>query len=244
MRDEDERRLPAEQEDAVGVGCDRQQRREDPERPASAAAALERLQQCERAGERAEEKEAVHAAVDPVEQEQPAGREERRRDERDARSGEAPAEQGDERQAPEREHRGGDAQAAESEPEVCDGPRDEEVQRCAAAVPRDVLDDAWEGVSADEQCKRLVLVRRPRHELVEEERRRGGGHSSDPQPEPALGDPGARRGPCGGRRCGLDACLDPLRHGVSAASAGRLAVRCRSTNTVARTGTRSRCSSG
>ena len=48
-----------------------------------------------------------------------------------------------------------------------DGPGEEEVERRAAALARDVLDDAAEAVAADEERERLVLVRRPGHQLVE-----------------------------------------------------------------------------
>ena len=52
------------------------------------------------------------------------------------------------------------------------GVGEQEVQRRAAALAGDVLDDAGEAVAPDEERERLVLVRRPRHQLVQEERRR------------------------------------------------------------------------
>ena len=48
---------------------------------------------------------------------------------------------------------------------------EEEVERRAAALAGDVLDHAREAVAADEEREGLVLVRRPRHQLVEQERR-------------------------------------------------------------------------
>ena len=235
--------LAAQEEHAVGVGRDGEQCGEHPERPPRPPPALEGREQCQRAGEGAEQEQAVHPTVDPVEEEQPARREDRRRHERDRRARETPPEQRDERQARQRERRGRESQAAQPEPEMGDGPCDEEVERRAATVASDVLDDARERVAADEERERLVLVRGPRHQLMEKEGGRDDRHPRDPEPQPARDDPGAGGRACGRRGRRLDPCLDPLRHGVSATFAGRLAVRCRSTNTVVRTGTRSRCSS-
>ena len=92
------------------------------------------------------------------------------------------------------------AQAAENEPEtgeaeaeMGDGPGDEEVERCAAAVVRHVVDDAAERVPADEERERLVLVRRPGHQLHHEERRDGRGHSGHAEREPARGERVSKR---------------------------------------------------
>ncbi len=226
------------------MGCDGEQGGEHPERPPGLASAVEGREQRERARERAEQEEAVHPPVDAVEEEHPARGEQHGRDQGDGRPGEPAAEHGDERQARERERRRGETQAAEAEAEVGDSPCDEEVERSSSAIPGHVLDHAGDRVPTDEERERLVLVRRPGHQLVEEE---GGGRERDSgnsDPEPARDDPRADGRPRGRRRRGLDVRLDPLRHRVSAAPAGRLAVRCRSTSTVARTGTRSRCSSG
>ena len=184
---------PPSNEHAVRVGRHDEQRREHPQRPSTPTAALQSLEQGERARERAEQEEAVHPAVDPVEEEQPARGDERRRDERDPRSREPPAEHRDERKARERERGGREPQPAEAEPEVGDGPRDEEVERRAAPVARDVLDDAGERVAADEERERLVLVRGPRHQLVEQERGRGERHAGDSDPQRVLFDPRAQR---------------------------------------------------
>ena len=239
------RRLAAEQEHAVRVRRDGEQRREHPERPAPRARrgrAPRAARACTRASRRGR-------GCTSARRRRGRGTASSRRTSTVAtsatrRPGEPAAEHRDERQARERERRRGETQAAEAEAEVRDGPRDEEVQRRAAAVAGHVLDDAGERVATDEERERLVLVRRPGHQLVEEEGGRRERHAGDSEPEPALGDPGARRRARAAPPAGLDACLDPLRHRVSATLAGRLAVRCRSTSTVARTGTRSRCSSG
>ncbi len=62
---------------------------------------------------------------------------------------------------------------------MCDRPGEQEVERRAAALARDVLDDAAERIAADEERECLVLVRRPGHQLVEQE---CGCRRSSPQP--------------------------------------------------------------
>ena len=64
-----------------------------------------------------------------------------------------------------------------------DGEGEEKVERCAAAIAGDVLDDARQAVAPDEERERLVLVWRPCHQLVEQERRRRCGDRTDPDPE-------------------------------------------------------------
>ena len=212
-REQDVERLSAEQQDPIGVRRHHRQRRGDPHRPASPPTALERAQQRKGAGEREEEEQAVHAAVDAVEEEQPARRDEHDGDEPDPRSAQPAAERRDERKAPERERRGDDPQAAETEAEVRDAPGEEEVEGSTAAIARHVLDDAGEGVSADEQRQRLVLVRRPGHQLMEEEGAGHERHAADPEPHPVPRDPRRDRGSgCCRARGRFDARLDPLRH--------------------------------
>ena len=77
----------------------------------------------------------------------------------------AAAEQRCRDEAADRERGREEPEAAEPEAEMGDGPCDEEVERSAATVVRHVLDDAAERVPADEERERLVLVRRPRHQL-------------------------------------------------------------------------------
>ena len=64
-----------------------------------------------------------------------------------------------------------------------DGVGEEKVERGAAAVAGDVLDHARQAVPPDEERERLVLVRRPCHQLVEQERRCRCGDRADPDPE-------------------------------------------------------------
>ncbi len=205
------------------------------------AAALQRPEQRQERRQREEEEEAVHAGVDSLEEKHPAAGQQHRCDERGPASSEAAGEERDERQAGDGERGGDEADAAEPEAEVGDGPGEQEVQGGAAALPRDVLDDPCERVAADEQRQRLVLVGRPGHQLVQQEGGRGDGRHGHADPEPVCVQERPRRealGPFEG------SCFGALCHRFRDIFAGRLAPRCRSTNTVARTGTRSRCSSG
>ena len=211
--EQDVHRLPREQEDPVRVRGHHGQRRCDPDGPAATPAALERSQQRERAGEREEEEEAVHPTVDAVEEEEPARRDDCRGDEPDQRAAETAAESGDERKAGERERGRHHPQAPEPEPEVGDGPREEEVERRAAPLARHVLDDPGQRVPADEQCERLVLVRRPRHQLMQEEAAGNDRDPADAQPHPVPRDPRRhRRTRRRAVRPRLETRLDPLRH--------------------------------
>jgi hypothetical protein len=77
-------------------------------------------------------------------------------------------------------------------------PGDEEVQRRAAPLLEHDLEELAERVPADEERQRLVLVRRPREQLVEEEgrgRQRDAGHA---EREPVGGRPGADGRPLAG----------------------------------------------
>ena len=64
-----------------------------------------------------------------------------------------------------------------------DGVGEEKVERGASAIAGDVLDDARQAVPPDEERERLVLVWRPCHQLVEQERRCRCGDRSNPDPE-------------------------------------------------------------
>ena len=81
-RRHDERRLRCEHERPVGMRRDGGEDRQRPEHPAAPAAAFQRAQQREIRERGGEEEEAVHPAVDAVEEERPAGRDEERRDQR------------------------------------------------------------------------------------------------------------------------------------------------------------------
>ena len=74
-----------------------------------------------------------------------------------------------------------------------DGVGEQEVERRAAALTGHVLDDPGQAVAADEERERLVLVRRPGHQLVQQERRCGDGDRADPDPETVVGHECARR---------------------------------------------------
>ncbi len=103
-RDQDVRALGGEHERAVGVRRDSQEDRGGPARPAPTAA-VERTEQGEVREQAEEEEEAVHASVDAVEEEDPAGGGECSGEERCPASRESQAEQRDERQAGERRTR-------------------------------------------------------------------------------------------------------------------------------------------
>ena len=183
VRGEHEHALGGEHERAVGVRGDGEQDRGAPERPALPRPAVERPEQEDERQQREEQEQAVHPGVDAVEEEHPAAGDERRRDQRRGASGEAPAEERDQGQARDREGRRDEPQAAEPEAEVRDRVGEEEVERGAAAIAGDVLDDARQAVAPDEERERLVLVRRPRHQLVEQEPRCRSGDRADPDPE-------------------------------------------------------------
>ena len=71
--------------------------------------------------------------------------------------GEAPPQQGDERQARHGERCRDEAHPAEPEPEMCDPPGEEEVERSPAPLTGDVLDDARDAVPPDEEREGLIL---------------------------------------------------------------------------------------
>ena len=78
--DDDEDGLRGEHERAVRMRRDGGEDRERPERPRPAIASLERAQQRQVRERAREEEEAVHPAVDPVEEERPARRDDDRSD--------------------------------------------------------------------------------------------------------------------------------------------------------------------
>ena len=147
--------------------------------------------------------------VDGVEEEDPAAGDEGSRDQRRSAVGEPPAEERDEREAPDGEGRGDETEAAEPAAEMGDRVGEQEVQGRAAALAGDVLDHAAEGVAADEERERLVLVRRPRHQLVEQERARRYRDRDDAEPEAVRGNERPRREESGTR---LPGGLDALCH--------------------------------
>ena len=74
-----------------------------------------------------------------------------------------------------------------------DAEREEEVERSTAAIPGHVLDHSCQAVAPDEERERLVLVRRPRHQLVHEECRCRNCDGDDREPEAVCSHPGPRR---------------------------------------------------
>ena len=78
-------------------------------------------------------------------------------------------------------------------------PREQEVERCAAAFLEHDLEELVERMAADEECERLVLVRRPRHQLVEQEAGRRGRDRGDAEPEPVGARSSRARPPLRGR---------------------------------------------
>ncbi len=186
--------LSGEHERAVGMRGDGEQDRQPPEAPGAPGAAVERPEEQHEREQREEQEQAVHAGVDPVEEEHPAAGGERRRDQGRPAVGEAPSEESDQRQAADGEHRRDEAEAAEAEVEMGHPVCEEEMERRAAAITGDVLDHPAEAVAADEEREGLVLVRRPGHQLVEQEPAGGGCDHTDADPERVGVEKRARRG--------------------------------------------------
>ena len=163
-------------------------------RPAQAPARLRRLQQREERQQAREEEEAVHPAVDAVEQQHPARRGENRRDDRGASPRQPCAEKGEQRKARHGEERRHGPERAEPAARVRHRPREDEVERRAAALVEDGAEHPVERVAADEQRQRLVLVRRPRREAKREERRDSSRARDDDGRECPVGERAARSG--------------------------------------------------
>ena len=157
-----------------------------------------------------------------MEEKDPAARDERGRAESRCPVGEPTAEQRHEREARDGERGGDEPERAEAEPEMGDGKCEHEVEWGAASLAGHVLDDAGETVPADEERERLVLMGRPRHQLVDEERRRRQHDRADAEREPIRAHERARRG----EEWAVDGGgLGTLCHGASPGIlAGRLAV--------------------
>ena len=132
-----------------------------PEREPAPPAVVERRQQGEKREQAREEKQAVHPAVDPVEQQHPAARGEQRRDDAD----------GTGLRGAHREARSA-ARSPRRTPATRSGarsarrrgarrPREREVERRSASLGDDRAQDVAERAPADEERERLVLVGRP-----------------------------------------------------------------------------------
>ena len=165
------RTLPARRARARRRGATRRRAgsRSSPGRPGQPPAAVERPEQEHEREQREEQEQAVHPGVDAVEEEDPAAGDERGRDQR-RRCGPASRRPRSaiKREAARRRRRRRRAAARRARsPRWATAKANEEVERCAAALAGHVLDHTGEAVAADEERERLVLVRRPRHQLVE-----------------------------------------------------------------------------
>jgi hypothetical protein len=123
-----------------------------------------------------------------VEQQHPAGGEHHARGERGRPAGEPPAEQRHDGDAPHREERGEEAERAQPAVGLVDEPRDQEVERGAAALAVHRREHVGQRVAADEERERLVLVRRPGGQPGEQERRHRQGASRYAKPKSALAE--------------------------------------------------------
>ena len=117
---EDIHDLRGEDEGSVRVRRDRRQDRHRPERPASLAALRDRGQEGDVRERAREQEEAVHPPVDPVEEEHPARRHERRGRECGSPPREARAEERHDRDRGDREQRREEPQADEAAAQVGD----------------------------------------------------------------------------------------------------------------------------
>jgi hypothetical protein len=86
-----------------------------------------------------------------VEEERPAGGDDHGRDQCLQAAAEPGKQEGDHRDARDREEGRHSPQAFEAETEVGDGPREQEMQRRAAALLEHDLEDVVEGMPADEE---------------------------------------------------------------------------------------------
>ena len=82
-----------------------------------------------------------------------------------------------------REQRREEPQADETAAEVRDDPREQEVERRAAALGLNGLEQAAQRLAADEERERLVLVRRPGGQTREQEHGDGRRAPADAEPE-------------------------------------------------------------
>ena len=163
--------LRREHERPVRMRRDRRQHRDAPESPPPAPAPLDREEERQVRQRAREQEERVHAPVDAVEEEHPARRDERRRDERGHPSGEPGAERRDRGHARHGEERREQPQRLEAAAEVHDEPGDEEVERRPAPLALHRPEEVEKRLAPDEERERLVLVGRPRGQAREQEAR-------------------------------------------------------------------------
>ena len=228
--DQDVERLRCEHEHAVGVRRAHDEPRDRPERPRAPPAPLERPQQREVRDGAGEEEDAVHAAVDPVEEEHPRARGQDRRHERGRPVGEARRQRRQSGQARDGEERRDEAEPGEASARVDDCPREHVVERGAAAHIEHGVEQAAERAAPHEEGECLVLVRRPRVQPEEEEHADSDGARRHPCGERARRDVPCRGAGFGGGVRHGDGVLPPP------AALVRFARPCRSTSTSVRTG--------
>jgi hypothetical protein len=135
---------------------------EAPEREGAPAATLERDEHREVRERAREEEEAVHPPVHGMEEERPAGGHERPGHERDRPARESRDQQRHDRDARDGEGRRDEAQRRQPAAQVRDREGEQKVERRAAALAEDDLEQRPDRAAPDEERERLVLVRRPR----------------------------------------------------------------------------------
>ena len=215
--------LRSEHQRSVRVRCDREQDRHGPESPGPTAAPVQRSEQGEVRDGREEQEEAVHPRVDPVEEEDPARRGDRRRRECGSASCEAISERGDRGHARSGEQGRQEAHRVQPAAGVGDRPGEEKVQWRPSPPAEDRVEQVSERLSTDEERQRLVLVRRPAGELDEQERPHQHGAGGDARKEETPVElPGSGTG--GRRDARREGCF---RHGaVTLRAVGGLGRRC------------------
>ena len=127
----------------------------------------------------------------------------------------------DHREARDRERRRDRAQPLQPEAEVGDDPREQEVERCAAAFLEHDLEELVERVAADEERRASRPRAAARPSAGGEEAGRRGRDRGDAEPEPVGRDPVARGRPLAGSD---SCCLCRLPHGCRGLSLLALAA--------------------
>ena len=131
---QDEQALSRDDEHGVGVAREHREDSDSPEREPPPPARVERGEESQKREQAREEEEAVHPAVDPVEEQCPGAGRKQRRDDAGGRVDKAPTEQRDQRNARHREDERDHPQCGQPSAQVHDRPRESEVERCAAAL--------------------------------------------------------------------------------------------------------------
>ena len=160
-----------------------QQHGHSPERETPPPARVERREKSQKREQAREEEEAVHPAVDPVEEQCPGAGREQRRDDAGGRVGKAAAEQRDQRNARHREDERDDRSAVSPPPRCTIA---QAKVKWSGAPPRSNdhgVQHVAERAAADEEREGLVLVRRPGVEEPAEHAGERTGHNRGSGPE-------------------------------------------------------------